>query len=101
MESKTYSAFPALAAVLIAFVVSLSVEVYAGLRLRAQTKAQYAAMARILPEAQKINASMLGLSRDLIALAPTSPGARKIVQDFKIQAVVKPAPDPAAKPSTP
>lgn len=100
MESKTYSAFPALAAVLIAFVLSLSVEVYAGLRLRAQTKAQQAAMARILPEAQKINTSMLGLSRDLIALASTSPGARKIVEDFKIQAVPKPA-APAAKASAP
>jgi hypothetical protein len=101
MESKTYSAFPALAAVLIAFVLSFSVEVYAGLRLRAQINAQHAAMARILPEAQKINTSMHGLSRDLIALASTSPGARKIVQDFKIQAVPKSAPAPAAKPPAP
>lgn len=93
MDSKSYTAFPALAGVLLAFTLSLSVEVYAGLRLRKQLKAQQAAIARILPEAQRINTTLLNLSRDLIALASTSPGAKKIVDDFKIQAVAKPAPE--------
>jgi len=95
MDTKTYSAFPAVTAVLVAFVLSFSVEVYAGLRLRSQLKAQQGALARILPEAQRMNTTMLNLSRDLIALASTSPGAKKIVDDFKIQAVSKPAPEAA------
>jgi len=84
---KSYSPFPALVTVLAILVLYFSFDLYVTLRQRSVQHSQMDAVAKVLPEAQKINTSMMGLSRDLVALAPHSPGAKKLVDDFKIQAV--------------
>lgn len=92
---RNYSFFPALVLVLTAFAVSLGVEVFAGFKQRELLRQQEEALAKVLPEAQRINSTMTALTRDLLALAPHSAGARKIVEDMRIQAVQRPAPTPA------
>lgn len=89
---KSYSPFPALATVLVMLVLYFAFDLFVTLRQRSAQHSQMDAIAKVLPEAQKINTSMMGLSRDLVALAPHSPGAKKLVEDFKIQAVRQPAP---------
>jgi type II secretory pathway component PulJ len=93
--TKNYSPFPALAVVLTAFILVYAGDLYSGLHQRAQLRSQEAALAQLLPEAQRLNATMLNLSRDLLQMAPSSPGAQKLVKDFKIQAVGKSVPTPA------
>lgn len=89
---RNYSAFPALVLVLGAFALTLGVEVYAGHKQRGMLKQQQEAVAKVLPEAQRLNTTMQALTRDLLALAPQSPGARKVVEDMKIQAIPRPVP---------
>lgn len=94
---KNYPFFPALVAVLGASVLYFGFDLFVTLRQRSAQQKQLANMSKILPEAQAINQSMTGLSRDLISLAPNSPGVKKIVEDFKIQALRQP--DAAKKPA--
>lgn len=84
---STYSPFPALAAVLAAFIVLFGFDFYASLRQRAVLGAQLEAAEKVLPEAQKVNATLQALTKDVLQLAPTSPGAAQIVRDLKIQVV--------------
>jgi len=95
---KNYSPFPAVAAALAGLLLYFSFDLFVSLRQRSVQQKQLAALEKIYPEAQKINQSMIGLSRDLIATAPKSTGAKKIVEDFKIQAIRPPTPDENPQP---
>ncbi|MDX6765576.1 MAG: hypothetical protein SFU85_02175 [Candidatus Methylacidiphilales bacterium] len=94
---KNYSPFTPLVIVLAALVLFSSFDLFVTLRQRSALGAQWSQMVKVLPEAQRINQTMISISRDLIALAPRSPGAKRLVEDFKIQAVRPSAPDKKEK----
>lgn len=70
-------------------------------KVRAQVEAMQGDLDKILPQAKIINDTIEGLLRDLVAMAPNSPGAQKIVTDFQIR-LAEPnggqSPAPAPKP---
>lgn len=67
-----------------------------------QVEALQVELDKVLPQAKTINDTIEGLLRDLVAMAPNSPGAQKIVTDFQIRLADQngggQAPAPAPKP---
>jgi hypothetical protein len=92
-----YSVYWPLLPVIVVLVAVNGLQLKGSLEQRAQLKIAQANLEGVLPQAQLINSTMLGLSKDVLALAETSEGARKIVQDFQIREV-QPPPGAATAP---
>lgn len=88
---KSYSVFWPLLPVMVVLVVVNGFQLRATLQQRTALERLSAQIETVLPQARLINETMLGLTRDVLALAESSAGARQIVAEFQIRQT-QPAP---------
>ncbi|MFQ3671587.1 MAG: hypothetical protein SNJ84_09035 [Verrucomicrobiia bacterium] len=84
-NGKTYSAFWPLLPVMVVLVVINGFQLRATFEQRAAMNRLSAQLETVLPQARLINETMVGLSRDVLNMAQSSAGARKIVEEFQIR----------------
>lgn len=84
--SGSRTAFPALLAVFLAFTVSCAVQLTSLVLQNAELRRAETSLLQAAPRARLVGAKIQAVTRDLLELAPTSPGARQVVNEFEIRA---------------
>jgi len=89
---KTYSSFTPILLLILPFLFVNGIQISNTFsqrnelsKVRTQTEKMQGELDKILPQAKAINDTIEGMLRDLVAMAPNSPGAQKIVTDFQIR----------------
>lgn len=83
---KRYGAFPAVLAVFLAFVVGYGIQIAGLVGQNVELRRANVAAQQAMPRALLIGKKIQAVTKDLMEAAPTSPGARQIVNEFEIRA---------------
>ncbi len=90
MAEVHYSPFWPMALVLLVLILLTALDLHGALLQRAGIRQTLLQVQPTLEKAQVVKNTLNRLSRDLLLLTPKSPEAKKIVQEFGIQAIVQP-----------
>jgi hypothetical protein len=101
-STKRFSSFTPILILVLSFLFVNVIQITNTITQRSELKKIQVKMDAVLPQAKTINETSEGLLRDLVAMAPSSPGAQKIVTDFQVRLSnpnggPAPAPAPAHK----
>ena len=83
---KSYTAFPALFAVFLAFAIGYGLQLANLVRQNTELRRAEASSLQAVPRARLVGAKLQGVTKDLLELAPASAGARQVVSEFEIRA---------------
>lgn len=85
-EERRYTAFPAALAVFLAFTVSCVLQTAGLVRQNSELRKTDASSLQAVPRARLVGAKIQAVTKDLLELSQTSPGARQVVNEFEIRA---------------
>ncbi|MDK3160281.1 hypothetical protein QPK87_27525 [Kamptonema cortianum] len=87
---KKYTPFTAILIILVALIVVYGLQFRTIINQRSMIKNANVELSNVMPQAEALNNTMVAISQDLLAMAPTNQSARQIITEFRIQAVQNP-----------
>jgi len=82
---KRYSSFTPILILVLSFLFVNVIQIWGTVGQRSDLLKLRSQVSEVLAKAQTINETSEGILRDLVAMAPNSPGAQKIVTDFQVR----------------